>query len=583
MINFLKSNKKLSLEIFLLCLIIGIGVYFRLQGLIKNNLWYDEIASYSVAVQAFPFGIIEKLAEFDTHAPFYYFILHFWIKLFGNNELALRFLSVLFGVLCIAAVYFLGKKFFSAKAGLIAAALLSVNSMQIYYSQEIRFYTYVSFLSIISIYFFLNLLKNANHKNYAFFLLASLFFLYSSNFAQFIVFIESLILLTVFLYRKNFSEVKRLFGYLFLCFIFYIPHLFLLFSQVKNFSGGFLTGFINENVLLLIGFQFLNLIIPFYNVSPVFFEACLKLQKLLPEIAFFIVLPLIIFVIAAFKALKENKTAVILALFSILFFLMEIILALNGKMPVIYKYAIFISPIVLLVWAYGISVFQKKVLTGFFLAGSLGIYLYYLIFTPFAPMYIPRGYFVKKTAIVLKKLDFTEKDFILPLPEGGCFFKDFYSSFYGINSRGFDFSLQKQLSLKNYENLKFLGSKEFVSSLNEKNSNEKLLSFLKRPFPAEEFNDFVKEKFLDKIPSGSRIAVYFPKDLVYSRKRLNNYVKKPILREKEHNSRLTLNRSHLNVLFTSRFVYNFIEICDKNLNLVNSIENSSLKIYIYEK
>ena len=71
----------------------------------------------------------------------------------GDSEFRVRFLSILFGVLTIPAVYFLARRLFDRATGLIASALLSVHSFHIHWSQQARTYSLLPFLLVVAIWF----------------------------------------------------------------------------------------------------------------------------------------------------------------------------------------------------------------------------------------------------------------------------------------------------------------------------------------------------------------------------------------------------------------------------------------------
>ncbi|MCK7470094.1 MAG: DUF2723 domain-containing protein [Desulfomicrobium escambiense] len=60
----------------------------------------------------------------------------------------------------IPVVYLIADKLAGKKAGLIGALLISVNSLLIYYSQEVRVYALASLFSAISILFLVKIYKN---------------------------------------------------------------------------------------------------------------------------------------------------------------------------------------------------------------------------------------------------------------------------------------------------------------------------------------------------------------------------------------------------------------------------------------
>jgi uncharacterized membrane protein len=88
----------------------------------------------------------------------YYLFLRACLYL-GDTEFWLRSLSALLGVSTIAATHALGKRFLSQRVGLVAAALLTVHGSRIRYSQEMRSYTPVTLLVVLSTYAFLGVLE----------------------------------------------------------------------------------------------------------------------------------------------------------------------------------------------------------------------------------------------------------------------------------------------------------------------------------------------------------------------------------------------------------------------------------------
>lgn len=114
---------------------------------LNQSLWLDEAISYFAVKNFNFFEIITKFSLGDVHPPLYYLVLKFWTVLFGYSEIALRFPSVIFGVLTVWFVYKLGGK--------KAAIFMAVNPLAIYYSQEARMYSLATFAITAAVYFFL--------------------------------------------------------------------------------------------------------------------------------------------------------------------------------------------------------------------------------------------------------------------------------------------------------------------------------------------------------------------------------------------------------------------------------------------
>ncbi len=121
---------------------------------INQSLWLDE-ATTALAAKMPLTDLFIKFLPGDFHPPFYYLLMHFWIKIFGYSEISLRIPSVIFGVATIYVVYLISKKLFDKKTGLISAILLATSGLSIYYSQEARMYSLAAFLVGLLVFLFL--------------------------------------------------------------------------------------------------------------------------------------------------------------------------------------------------------------------------------------------------------------------------------------------------------------------------------------------------------------------------------------------------------------------------------------------
>lgn len=91
--------------------------------------YWDEAFPYSLAVRyqvdhglsALPDAMPENLST--GHPPLFYFLMAAWMKVSGTGITAARIFPLLLSVLCLLALYRLGKKHFSVNAGVIAVAL----------------------------------------------------------------------------------------------------------------------------------------------------------------------------------------------------------------------------------------------------------------------------------------------------------------------------------------------------------------------------------------------------------------------------------------------------------------------------
>jgi len=129
---------------------------------LNQSLWLDEGINVNVA-RALNFkSLFFDYSLSDFHPPLYHLILREWILLFGSSEISVRLPSVILGVATVFITYLIGKKLFENKTALIGATLLATSPLHIYYSQEARMYMLAAFLTSLSVYFFISILKKDN-------------------------------------------------------------------------------------------------------------------------------------------------------------------------------------------------------------------------------------------------------------------------------------------------------------------------------------------------------------------------------------------------------------------------------------
>ena len=72
-------------------------------------------------------NLLSVMWQRELNMGLYYISLKIWVTIFGESELAVRSLSVVFSIFAIVMTFAIGKRLFDAKIGLVAATILSVN------------------------------------------------------------------------------------------------------------------------------------------------------------------------------------------------------------------------------------------------------------------------------------------------------------------------------------------------------------------------------------------------------------------------------------------------------------------------
>lgn len=137
--------------IALLVLILVISLTLRLHTIWDRPFVLDEPHSVNFIDGSFDEMLVNVAS--DSRMPLY-FILLWGVDAAFSPDLGLRLVSVLFGVLTVLGVFFLGRELFTEKVGLLAALLLTLSSFHIGYSQYVREYSLLTFLFVFSLLFF---------------------------------------------------------------------------------------------------------------------------------------------------------------------------------------------------------------------------------------------------------------------------------------------------------------------------------------------------------------------------------------------------------------------------------------------
>lgn len=156
-------NEETNIEDFapwLAILIALMGGVLRVLLLDNKGMWLDEtfsvwLASHSVV------EILQWVVKIDQHPPLYYILLHYWIAFNGDSPYNTRLLSVLFGAATIPIIYLIAKRMSGVNMGLAAAAILAFSPFHIYYAQEARMYTLLTFNAAVAIYALVRLLTDS--------------------------------------------------------------------------------------------------------------------------------------------------------------------------------------------------------------------------------------------------------------------------------------------------------------------------------------------------------------------------------------------------------------------------------------
>ena len=125
-----------------------VALVLRSAFLGVESFWMDEI--YGVTYTQLPFWqLIVAVLRFDIHPPFYYLQLKLW-SVFGHSDVWLALNSVVWSIATVVLVYFATLRRFGCQAALAAMALCAVVGGEVFYAHELRMYSMLSTLALLS-------------------------------------------------------------------------------------------------------------------------------------------------------------------------------------------------------------------------------------------------------------------------------------------------------------------------------------------------------------------------------------------------------------------------------------------------
>ncbi len=228
--KLLAFAKEFLIPVLLFCF----SFYFRFEYIQTYAIAGDE--SFSAYVAQFSVTDIIHFLLQGNNPPLYEVFLHFWIKLFGIDQISLRIPSVIFSSLVPVAVYFLGKKI-NLFIAISAALLTLLSNVNIFFGQEGRVYSFLELLSVLAIYFLYSFFETKRTKFLYLLTITNIFLLYAHYLSGFIILVQ--IAGALLFLRQNMWE-KGLFIKLFLSFlvsfIAFLPLLFNFIDLAGNYG-----------------------------------------------------------------------------------------------------------------------------------------------------------------------------------------------------------------------------------------------------------------------------------------------------------------------------------------------------------
>lgn len=228
------SNPSLK-EFIFPALLVLLNFFLKSIFISSGDISGDE--PFTIYYSQVDFGTLFAMLKTENNPPFFFLLLHFWIKLFGITAISVRFLPLLFSTVTVLFIYKTGLKFFNLRVAIVTSLLFTFSSYQIFFAHEARVYSLFALLTSISMYSFLSLLNDKANRKYSILLvLCNTLLIYSHFFGFFVLLIQLLSVLTIKDVRK--TILKKYLIISGITVMLYLPYLKLLTTRLAASAKG---------------------------------------------------------------------------------------------------------------------------------------------------------------------------------------------------------------------------------------------------------------------------------------------------------------------------------------------------------
>jgi 4-amino-4-deoxy-L-arabinose transferase-like glycosyltransferase len=369
MINY--SKLKYLLNTISALVLIALFIIISVNLSLEKSVWRDEAFSQLLSQQSLV-SIITSTAS-DFNPPLFYLVLHYFQKLLGLEATAQRLLPLVFSVLTIVTVYRTSSYLFTKNNSILLQFLtllfLITNGSLLYYSYELRPYSMLMWLAYLVFYFSVRFTQNPTKKYAIYLVLSSVALLYTQTLSSLWFGLVSMGFGISLLIEKKWILFRSYLGLIMISIVVYIPWIYVIMSQVQNYSSSFWLQFIPEEKLQNLSALFA------YNEGP------LHLPKELYERVYLALYRLALLVL--FISIIKNKMSRFLAI--LVTACLIVLWYVSYYAPLFYgRYFVFLSPLVSCLSAF--SVYRlinhqtkktiQKIATFAILGWILGVYGY---------------------------------------------------------------------------------------------------------------------------------------------------------------------------------------------------------------
>jgi mannosyltransferase len=174
--------------------LLAVAAAVRFSTLDLQSFWYDEAYTPVHVLHSGLGATLRSMVHSENTPPLWYILIWLWSRVFGTGVVALRSLSALAGVGTVAVCWALGRELGGRRTAIVLSAIVAVNPLFVWYSQEARAYALFALLSALSLLWFSRAWRDPRPRTLAAWSVWSVLALLTHYFAAFLAGPEAILL-----------------------------------------------------------------------------------------------------------------------------------------------------------------------------------------------------------------------------------------------------------------------------------------------------------------------------------------------------------------------------------------------------
>jgi hypothetical protein len=159
----------------------------RLATLDLQSFWYDEAFTPVHVLHPSLWATLRSVVHTENTPPLWYLVAWADTRVLGSGEVALRLPSALAGIATVPVAWAIGRELAGRRAAIVCAALVAVNPLFVWYSQEARAYGLFVLMAALAMLCFLRALREPTRGRMAAFAATGALALLTHYFAVFLL------------------------------------------------------------------------------------------------------------------------------------------------------------------------------------------------------------------------------------------------------------------------------------------------------------------------------------------------------------------------------------------------------------